>query len=469
MTRLTAVAASLAVLASASAGGTPAGGDAVVTASFERSLRGWAGYRATVERTKNGVEGRHAARVSARAAARAFSLYAAPRPVAATTAGTLYEARAWIRSDRPGRVVCLLVRELSARSVAAATRSCVVSTRRWARFDPVRHTVRESGRRLGVSVYETRARRGDSFEVDAIVVREVEPRLSPPAPPPGSPPAPPPPPGPPPPPSPPRDVTVAAAGDIAGCDTMGDEATADLVDRLAPDLVVTAGDNAYPDGTPAEFAECYDPTWGRFKAKTRPTPGNHEYHTGAVGYFGYFGDAAGDPAKGYYGFDFGGWHFVALNSNCVHIGGCQAGSPQEQWLRADLAASAAGCTVAYFHHARFSSGARHGSDPRTQALWQALYDAGADIVVSGHDHTYERFAPQTPSGLPDPVRGIREFVVGTGGRSLYPFSATPAPNSEVRYNESFGVLVLTLRRDGYDWRFVPTAGTFTDSGSGSCH
>ena len=257
-------------------------------------------------------------------------------------------------------------------------------------------------------------------------------------------------------------VVLVGAGDIADCDA---QPTAALLDNI-PGTVFTAGDNAYPDGSASDFANCYDPSWGRHKARTRPAPGNHDYQTsGATGYYDYFGAAAGPAGRGYYSYDLGAWHIVSLNSNVS----MSAGSAQETWLRADLAASAKRCTIAYWHHPRFSSGSNHGSSTQSAGVWQALYDAGAEIVISGHDHEYERFAPQTPSGAADPTSGIREFIVGTGGAGLYSF-ATPLPNSEVRDNASFGVLKLTLSDGSYTWEFIPIAGdTFTDSGSGTCH
>jgi len=265
------------------------------------------------------------------------------------------------------------------------------------------------------------------------------------------------------------DPVLVGAGDIASCVTAGAEATAKLLDGISG-TVFTLGDNAYETGTSLEFAACYDPTWGRHKARTRPAPGNHEYLTdGARDYFDYFGAAAGDPAKGYYSYDLGAWHIIVLNSNCSEVGGCGVGSLQERWLRADLAAHPTTCTLAYWHHPRFSSG-RNGSDATYQAFWQALYDYNADVVLSGHDHDYERFMPQNPRGVPDPVRGLREFVVGTGGRSHFTFRGAAVPNSEARNDNTFGVLKLTLHPAGYDWAFVPEAGkTFTDSGTGSCH
>jgi len=262
---------------------------------------------------------------------------------------------------------------------------------------------------------------------------------------------------------------LVGAGDIADCrDLSGAEATAKLLEAI-PGTVMAVGDLAYPDGTKENF-DCYDRTWGRVKGRTRPSPGNHEFHMhGATFYFSYFGQAAGDPKAGYYSYDLGAWHVIVLNSECIDIGGCNVGSAQEKWLRADLTAHPAVCTLAYFHKPLFSSGGAHGDDPEIIPIWQALYDANADVVVSGHDHDYERFAPQTPLAKADPQRGIREFVVGTGGKNHRPFS-TPHANSEVTNADTFGVLKLTLRSGAYDWQFIPEAGrTFTDSGSGSCH
>jgi hypothetical protein len=259
-------------------------------------------------------------------------------------------------------------------------------------------------------------------------------------------------------------VVLVGAGDIAECGSRGHNATADLLDAIAG-TVFTVGDNAYGDGTAAEFAQCYHPSWGRHKARTRPSPGNHDYETGAgSGYFAYFGELAGPAGKGYYSYDLSDWHIISLNSN-VNM---RSGSPQETWLRADLAATTKQCVLAYWHHPRFSS-SKHGSQSQTQPLWEALYEHGAEIVIGGHDHTYERFAPQTPDGRADPGRGIRQFVVGTGGKGHYGFRR-PLPNSEARDNTSYGVLKLTLNRGSYSWAFIPTAGdSFADSGSGTCH
>ena len=263
-------------------------------------------------------------------------------------------------------------------------------------------------------------------------------------------------------------VTLVGAGDIASCRSDGDEATAELIDRI-DGVVFTLGDHAYESGTPIEFAACYEASWGRHRARTRPSPGNHDYETpDASGYFRYFGDRAGDVARGYYRYELGTWQIFVLNSNCAEIGGCGAGSRQEQWLRAQLTAHPAQCTLAYWHHPRFSSG-RHGGEEEVRAFWQALYEHGAEIVLNGHDHVYERFAPQTPKGELDPARGLRQFTVGTGGASLHEFDGPPQTNSEARDDRTFGVLELVLHPTGYEWRFVPVAGgTFRDAGTGSC-
>jgi acid phosphatase type 7 len=267
----------------------------------------------------------------------------------------------------------------------------------------------------------------------------------------------------------PSSVVLIGAGDIAVCGSTGDDATSNILVATSG-TVFTLGDNAYPDGSATNYANCYNASWGRVKTRTRPTPGNHEYHTaGASGYFGYFGSAAGDPSKGYYSYDLGAWHIVVLNSNsaCTTIS-CSATSAQVQWLKADLAASTKSCTLAYWHHPRFNSGAEHGNLTAVGPFWDALYAARAEIVLNGHEHVYERFAPQTPNAVADP-NGIRQFTVGTGGAALYSFSSTIRPNSERRNNTSMGVLKLTLKSSGYDWQFIPATGSFTDSGSGTCH
>jgi len=264
------------------------------------------------------------------------------------------------------------------------------------------------------------------------------------------------------------DAVLVGAGDIADCASGGDEATAKLLDHL-DGTVFTLGDNAYDFGSAAEFRRCYAPGWGRQLDRTKPVPGNHDYMTrGAAGYFGYFGSAAGDPATGWYAYDLGAWRVYVLNSDCALIGGCDTGSPQERWLRQDLAANPRSCVLAMWHHPRFSSG-MHGSDPITADLWRDLYDADAELILNGHDHDYERFAPQTPAGRPDAQRGIVEMVVGTGGRSHYEFGRIRA-NSLVRDNSTYGVVRLVLSDGGWSFEFVPVAGgTFTETGRGTCH
>jgi calcineurin-like phosphoesterase family protein len=268
---------------------------------------------------------------------------------------------------------------------------------------------------------------------------------------------------------------MVAVGDIAcrpglpraanRCHQAGTEG---LAERLNPAVVAVLGDAQYDRGAPDEFAGSFARTWGRLKPRIRPAAGNHEYLTPlASGYFSYFGAAAGAPGRGYYSYDLGTWHVVVLNSNCFYVA-CRRGSAQERWLRADLAAHPSLCTLAYWHHPRFTSG-YHNNFVGVAPFWSALYAAGADVVVTGHDHSYERFAPQSPTGRADPARGIREFIVGTGGEILRIFHRIK-PNSQRRNNRTFGVLALTLRPGGYGWRFVSEPGAaFTDAGSGRCH
>lgn len=266
-------------------------------------------------------------------------------------------------------------------------------------------------------------------------------------------------------PPPTGDPVLVGAGDIANSGT-GDTATAALLDNI-PGTVFTAGDNAYTNGTLTDYNTYYEPTWGRHKGRTRPAPGNHEYNTaGAAGYFAYFGASAGPGNLGYYSYDLGNWHVVSLNSEVSMV----AGSPQETWLRSDLTASTKPCTFAYWHKPLFTSSSNHLGEVATRPLYQALYDFGAEVVVSGHNHNYERFAPMDPSGALDDVNGIREFVAGMGGASHYGFAPTPVPNSQVRNSTSYGVLKFTLHPSSYDWQFVPVAGqTFTDTGTTACH
>jgi 3',5'-cyclic AMP phosphodiesterase CpdA len=243
------------------------------------------------------------------------------------------------------------------------------------------------------------------------------------------------------------------------CDNDNDELTAQLLDNI-PGTVFTTGDNVYDSGSPRQYSDCYDPTWGRHRDRTKPVPGNHDYGTaGAEGYFEYFNNI-----PSYYAYDLGSWRIYALNSE-IDV---SEDSAQVQWLQDDLAANPRQCVLAYWHTPRWSSGAVHGNDRTVRTLWRILYGAGAELVLNGHQHSYERFAPMDEQGQPV-AQGLREFVVGTGGRSLYAFDP-PLPGTEVRDNTSYGVLKLTLSDARYDWEFIPAAGsTFTDSGSEACH
>jgi hypothetical protein len=284
------------------------------------------------------------------------------------------------------------------------------------------------------------------------------------------------------------DPVVAAAGDIA-CDPTSpsfgaglgtgavcrQQATSDLLFRMDLAAILAPGDLQYEDGQLWKFQQSFEASWGRLKPLIRPVPGNHEYKDpGAAGYFDYFNGPgqhtgpAGERGRGYYSFEVGSWHVVALNSECMEVGGCGAGSPQERWLREDLASHPVACTLAFWHHPRFTSG-RRGAAGTMLAAWTALYDANADLIVNGHEHFYERFAPQTPEGAPDAARGIRQVTVGTGGKSRFGFEAA-APNSEVREDRYYAVLELTLREGAYDWELItaPT-GRVADSGTSSCH
>ena len=266
--------------------------------------------------------------------------------------------------------------------------------------------------------------------------------------------------------SPQEPAVLVGAGDIANCDLLsgsGAQATARVLDRIRG-TVFTVGDHAYPAGTAEQYRDCYEPAWGRHKTRTRPSPGNHDYATSkASGYFDYFGENAGPDRRGYYSYDVGAWHVVSLNSSIAADGQ----SAQVKWLREDLAAHPSTCTLAYWHIPVFSSGA-HGNDPRMLDVWKVLYQAGADVIVNGHDHDYERFAPQDPRGRSDPARGIRAFVVGTGGGGVYRFKRI-RPNSEVRNHAAYGVLRLTLGATSYEWDFVHGAGLpFKDSGTAQC-
>ncbi len=268
--------------------------------------------------------------------------------------------------------------------------------------------------------------------------------------------------------------SVVAAGDIAQCDNVSAAASAAATTAALVNpgdaFVLTLGDNAYQSGTAAEFANCFHPTWGAFKDRIHPAPGNHEYYTpNAEGYFDYFGAQAGPDRRGYYSFDHGGWHFISLNSSAY----LTPDSEQYRWLMSDLEKSKDSlCTIAVLHFPAFNSGATHGGEASAQEMkpvFAALQAAGVDMLLSGHEHVYERFAPQKADGTADPERGLRQFVVGTGGGKLGTFK-TPMANSEFRYNANFGVLRLTLGQGSYGWQFMPVGGRApVDTGTATCH
>jgi hypothetical protein len=262
-------------------------------------------------------------------------------------------------------------------------------------------------------------------------------------------------------------VTFIGAGDIANCEVAGGggaRSTALLLDRYPNAVIYTTGDHAYQTGSDKDFKTCYEPTWGKFKARTHPAVGNHDLITDkGKPYFDYFGENAGPRNLGYYSYEVGSWHVIALNSALP----ARKGSDQMKWLSDDLAAHKTECTLAYWHIARYSSGA-HGSDPLMADAWKILYDAGADVILASHDHDYERFAPMDDKGKPDPEKGVRSFVIGTGGGGVYEFKSK-AQNSEIRDNTTYGVLKFVLKPGSYDWEFIPMPGkTFRDSGSGKC-
>jgi 3',5'-cyclic AMP phosphodiesterase CpdA len=257
------------------------------------------------------------------------------------------------------------------------------------------------------------------------------------------------------------EIVLAGAGDIAVCGSDGAEQTARLLDRL-PGFVFTLGDNVYPSSTSELLKRCYEPAWGRHRHRTYASPGNHDWEVEAgAPYFTYFGAAAGPPGTGYYSVDLGSWHVLSLNSNIA----AQPGSSQYDWARRDIGASSAVCTLALWHHPVFSSG-RYGNDPRMKPIWQLLDAAEVDLVITAHEHSYERFAPQNADGRLHP-RGLRQFVVGTGGADLRSF-ASAQPNSETRIAGQWGVLRLQLRAGGYEWEFMPAEGSARDGGAAEC-
>ncbi|MHC1784206.1 MAG: metallophosphoesterase [Anaerolineaceae bacterium] len=266
----------------------------------------------------------------------------------------------------------------------------------------------------------------------------------------------------------PEPFLLIGAGDIAYCgeDSLGDEATSAILERFPSAAIFTAGDNVSGVGRLAEYRNCFGPTWGRFLDRLHPVPGNHDLETdGGAPYYAYFGEVAGQTGQGFYSYNLGDWHIAALNSNCDAIA-CGPNSAQARWLREDLTANGSQCTLLYWHHPRYSSGLS-GNYGLVSSFWRIALEYGADVVVSGHDHGYERFAPQDGDDLADPD-GIRQFVVGTGGSELREFGEVK-PNSEVRDNSTHGVILFRLFPGRYEWEFLPVeGGTFTDKGEGKC-
>ncbi|MFL5759808.1 MAG: metallophosphoesterase family protein, partial [Thermomicrobiales bacterium] len=268
-------------------------------------------------------------------------------------------------------------------------------------------------------------------------------------------------------------IGFIGAGDIAGCSNTSDSDSGAIIAAHPADYVFTLGDNAYDNGTSTEFANCYNPAWGGFKNRTHPAPGNHDYSTAnATGYFGYFGAAAGDPTKGYYSYDLPGsnWHVIVVNSNCGSIGGCAVGNPQYVWLQADLVANSSKNVVAMWHHPRYSSGTTHGNATNMDAIWDLLVVNHVDLVLNGHEHNLEVFAPLGASDNVDTANGTREFVIGTGGKDgNYPFGAA-ITGSGYRCAGALGVMEFQLYGDHYTWQFINSPGsTCSTSGSQPVH
>jgi acid phosphatase type 7 len=440
--------------------------------SFEGTLAGWTTWNASLALAGDGVVGANAAKVSLTAADVSFSVFPATRPISSTVAGKPYTATGWVRSDTPGRSVCLRIREFDSSGTQVGQRdSCVTAGSTWKQFPADSYTTTKAGGQLTAFVLETGAQAGDSFEVDGLQLADG------------------------------TDTTgtssgwnssdplVVAAGDTACSPSDPDynngngsgtrcmqKATASLIGSI-PNVtaLLPLGDNQYKCGDLKDFQTSYATTWGKFNAISHPIPGNHEYGdfasgctaSAATGYYQYFGALAGDPKKGYYSYDIGAWHLIALNSDCRAVGGCAAGSPEEMWLKNDLATHTNACTLAYWHIPLFSNG-WVGDDPTDySAWWQDLHNAHAELVLNGHDHTYQRFQPLDASGLPD-TTAPTELIVGTGGEDLM---SAPSKTSRmvIGDNKTFGVLKLQLHANGYDAQFLPIAGqTFSDSFSGTC-
>jgi acid phosphatase type 7 len=421
------------------------------------SLTGWTPVTATGGVSTSAFDGSYAAQLTWKSGT-TYGLRTTGYPVASTTAGHAYAATVEVETAGATETLCQRIREYTPANVQVAGASkCLAAGGAWTALPRLTYFAAATGNRLRYDVFEKAAVVGDTFSMDDAALSD--------------------------------DPVVFAAGDIA-CETddpsynngLGtgtacrQAATANLINPNAA-AVLPLGDEQYECGTLAQFQASYGPTWGAFNEIARPAVGNHEYGIAGVNdgctqgtaqdYFTYFSSNAGDPSQGYYSYGLGDWHLIALNSNCTVVS-CAVGSPQETWLRADLASHPAMCTLAYFHHPLFSS--TGGLTPAVQPFWNDLYAAGADLVLDGHAHVYERFSPQTPAGASDPLTGITQITVGTGGVEHGAFGTTTR-NSVKRNATTFGVLRLVLHQAGWEWRFLPDAGsgTFADAGSGSCH
>jgi hypothetical protein len=422
----------------------------VANGDFEGTLQGWGSSTAKLSLANDGTSGPGAAVVTWNGTSGSYSLVSASsaRPVPTGVLGDTYVSWAYVRSDTPGKTVCLTVREWqNTWTWIGSSSQCVTTTSSWQEVGPLYYSQTLAGDGLDLSINQKDApSAGDSFEVDGVRMQHLTPVAQ----------------------AQPSDPTIVAAGDVAGCWTNSDEQTAALVQSMPWATVQLLGDNAYPDGGRQPYA-CYDQTWGRFKSRTHPAVGNHDYDTpGASVYYDYFGAAAGDPSKGYYSYDLGTWHVIVLNSNCSQIGGCWSWTAEETWLRADLKAHPSQCTLAVMHHPVYTSVKINNDGPYT-ALWKDLVNAHVDLLLNGHSHVYERFTTMDASGNYSPT-GTREITVGTGGAELMEFQPTFLPTSEVHAQGVYGVLEVVLHPGSYDWKFVPVLGeTFTDSGSSPCH
>jgi hypothetical protein len=425
----------------------------VANGNFEGTTQGWGSGTATLSVVHDGVVGgTGAAKVVWKGTGTSYAMTSAwgKWPVTSATLGHTYVTDAWLRSDTPGKTVCVTIREWADNFATwvGTSSSCVVTTTSWQQVPTLYFSQTSAGDGLDLSINQKDApAAGDGFEVDGVALHELAPATQ----------------------TQPADPVILSAGDVAGCWVNSDEQTAAIVQSMPWATVQLLGDNAYPDGG-VEPYKCYDKTWGRFKDRTHPAVGNHDYDTpGASEYYGYFGAAAGNPSQGYYSYDLGTWHVIVLNSNCTKLsGGCFQGSQEERWLQSDLRSHQQKCTLAVYHHPTWTSVQGIGDEGSTKGLWTDLVNYRVDLVLNGHAHVYERFGPMDSQGRPN-SNGTREITVGTGGAELTTFG-TILPASEVRAEGEYGVLQLVLHNGSYDWSFIPVVGeSFTDSGSTACH